>query len=170
MCLACTIEEVTGFDLSTDEGHEALEKLGRIPWPEVTEEMREAAALIGALYANPAGGTGGPLHIVTDDDNVEDSNLEFCSKDLSEWKGWDCTPEQEERVKVVSGMILDLMWPLDTKQRAVTVSLGLGSLMEANGRVYMPKTEFPIREVVLDNGQRIFQWGFRSRSVHGGLG
>lgn len=171
MCLTCTIEEVTGLDLSTDEGHEAIAKLDRIPWPAVTDEMREAAALIGALYANPAGGTGGPLHIVTDDDNVEDSNLEYCSKGLNEWKGWDCTPEQEERVKVISGMILDLLWPLDTKQRAVTVSLGYGFLSEIDGRVYMPNTEFPIREEIeLENGQRIFQWGFRSRSVHGGLG
>lgn len=176
MCLGCVIEEITGFDLQTDEGHDALAAMKargeRIPWPAVTDEMKEAAALIGALYANPAGSTGGPLHITTDDNNVEDGNLEFCRKDIETWAGWDCTPEQEDRVKVISGWILDLLWPMDTKARAVTIELGHGNLSEFNGRVYRPSTEFPIREEVRDAEGNYLgtQWGFRSRTVGSQLG
>lgn len=177
MCLSCAIEEITGVDLSTDEGHEKLAEIkkengGRIPWPKVTDEMEEAAALIGALYANPAGGTGGPLHITTDDNNVEDSNLAFCRKNIDEWTGYDSTPEQEHRAKVISDWILDLLEPMDLTQRQVAVELGHGSLSAFNGRVYMPSMEIPIREDILDaEGNRVgWQWGFRSRHVSGGLG
>lgn len=172
MCLSCAIEEVTGLDLQTDEGHDALAALGRIPWPAATDEMIEAAAYIGALHANPAGGTGGPLHITTDDNNVEDSNLAFCRKNIEEWTGYDCTPEQEERVKLLSGWILDLLEPLSLAERQVAIEIGCGSLNHVHGHVYMPATEFPIRERIEDaEGNYIgTQWGFRSRMVDANLG
>lgn len=154
-----------GLDLSTDEGHDALESLGRIPWPDVTDAMREAAALIAALYAGEAI-TGGPLHIVTDDDNVSDGNLAFCRDNIANF------PHPEDyrdwpKVAALSGWILDLLEPLDTKQRAVAISLGHGRLAEIHGKVYMPSTEFPIHEEVRDDDGNIvgFQWGFRHRKV-----
>jgi hypothetical protein len=167
MCLSCIIEQITGFDLSTDEGHDALSRLRRIPWPTATDEMIECAAYVRALYENPAGDTGGPLHIVTDDNNVEDSHLSFCRELIGEWTGYDCWPEQEHRAKVISGWILDLMEPMDVIQRQVTLGLGHGDLAEHHGHVFMPSTEFPIREDVLDDdGNRIgWQWGFRTRRV-----
>lgn len=169
MCLTCAIEEVTGLDLSTEEGHDELEKLVRIPWPRATDEMIECAAYIGALYANPAGGTGGPLHVTTDDNNVEDSNLDFCRKNIEEWTGYDSTPEQDEQVKLLSAWIIDLLYPLTLPERQVAIELGCGSLTQIHGHVYMPTAEFPIRETITDDDGNVtgWQWGFRTRRVEG---
>jgi hypothetical protein len=171
MCLSCVIEEVTGFDLQTDEGHEALqvlkEKGGRIEWPKATNEMIECAAYVSALYANPAGGTGGPLHVTVDDYNIDDINLDGCRNGIDNWESYDETPEQELRVKALSRWILDLLYPMSTVERSVTLALAHGSLREVNGHVFMPSTEFPIRETLYDadgnaNG---WQWGFKTRVV-----
>ena len=43
-----------------------------------TPAVRAAAATVTALYEHPNCIVGGNLHIVTDDWNLEDSNLEFC--------------------------------------------------------------------------------------------
>lgn len=42
-------------------------------------------AWLDRLYAMPDCAAGGPLHIVTDDYNVEDRHLEFCADRLGEW-------------------------------------------------------------------------------------
>lgn len=169
MCLTCTIEEITGLDLSTDEGHESLEKLGRIPWPEVTDQMEEVLAYIAALYKNPAGGTGGPLHVVVDDYNVDDESLSFCRGQMKEWTPYDCTADDGIRVLMLSGWILDLLEPMSVIERSVTIALAHGNLATIFRKVYMPSTEFPIREDVLDEHGNIIgtQWGFRSRKVRG---
>ena len=180
MCLSCTIEEVTGVDLGTDAGHDELDRIkaengGRIPWPPVTAEMKEVAGYIHALYEIPDGGTGGPLHIFTDDDNVEDSNLAFCRKEVQKWsegQHYADDPKAAVRIALLGGWILDLAEKMTLPERAVAVSLGHGILAEMHGRVYMPATEFPIREEVLDDDGRVvgMQWGFRHRTVQGGLG
>jgi hypothetical protein len=168
MCLSCTIEEVTGLDLSTDEGHDALEKLGRIPWPKADDRMLECAAYIAAMYAHPDGATGGPLHIVTDDFNVADDNLAFCRKSLDD--GWppheDVYPDAEH-VVTLAGWILELLDPMDEVGRSVTIALSHGDLAAVHGHIYMPSTEFPIREeIVDDDGNKVgTQWGFRHRTV-----
>ncbi len=43
-----------------------------------TPEIRHAAETVTALYEHPNCCVGGNLHIVTDDWNLEDSNLAFC--------------------------------------------------------------------------------------------
>lgn len=171
MCLSCTIEEVTGVDLSTEEGHDAVDALGRIPWPNATPAMLECGAYVAALYAHPDGGTGGPLHVVVDDDNVEDSNLEYCRGNIDGWVAYDTesAPETVERVRALSRWILDLMGPMCTKERAVTLALSRGSLQAMrDGTVWMPATEFPVREDVFDDDGKVvgFQWGFKRRT-HG---
>jgi hypothetical protein len=40
--------------------------------PPDTPAVREAAALVAAVYAAPWGGTGGPLHVEIEDMNLED--------------------------------------------------------------------------------------------------
>jgi hypothetical protein len=169
MCLSCIIEEITGLDLATQEGHDELEKLGRIPWPTATAEMIECAAYVSALHENPAGGTGGPLHIVTDDNNVEDSHLKFCRDQIEDgsWKGYDCTDKQEIQVKALGLWILDLMDPMSLAERQVALGLACGHITQIHGHVYMPSTEFPIRERIEDDeGNYVgFQWGFKTRKV-----
>jgi hypothetical protein len=166
MCLTCTIEAVTGIDLQEEGGHDALEALGRIEWPPATEQMLECAAYISALYANKEGGTGGPLHIATDDSNLEDSHLEFCRKNLQEWGPYWDDQEAGDRVLLLSRWILDLLEPMSVPERHVSVSLAHGSLTEVHGRIYMPRTEFPIREEIRDDDGNwvATQWGFRSRA------
>jgi hypothetical protein len=40
--------------------------------------METAVDLIERIYAHPEGASGGPFHILIDDGNVTDGNLEFC--------------------------------------------------------------------------------------------
>lgn len=177
MCLSCTIEEVTGIDLSTEAGHDALEALGRIPWPDATPAMLECASYIVALHAHPDGGTGGPLHIVVDDDNVDDSNLAYCRGNIVSWDAYDTEspPETVDRARALSTWILDLLDPMSTKERAVTIALADGNLKVIEEyppgedrkrlRVWMPAAEFPIREDIFDDAGSVvgFQWGFKTR-------
>jgi hypothetical protein len=166
MCLSCTIEEITGLDLSTDEGHDALEKLGRIPWPHVTPVMEEAASYIAALYNTTNGGVGGPVHIVTDDYNVDDDSLLFCRGEIKRWTPYEPEHGDGDRVKALATWILDLLEPMSVVERSVTVALAHDDIRVLNGRVFMPATEFPIRENVFDDDGNIvgFQWGFRNRT------
>jgi hypothetical protein len=48
------------------------------PEEPVREEMRHLQHAIRDFHTIPGCETGGPLHIVTDDGNVEDRNLDFC--------------------------------------------------------------------------------------------
>lgn len=50
----------------------------RPEWPEITPLMLETSRLIEQLYELPNCSVGGPLHILTDDQNVDDDNLAFC--------------------------------------------------------------------------------------------
>lgn len=47
-----------------------------------SEDMEEIAWMIAQWYKQPGCETGGPLHIVTDDQNVEDDDLIFCHEQL----------------------------------------------------------------------------------------
>lgn len=47
----------------------------------VTAEHLAVGQLIRRLYATDWGTCGGPLHITLDDNNVEDSSLDFCEAD-----------------------------------------------------------------------------------------
>jgi len=42
------------------------------------DKVRRAADLIAKIYEAPGGGAGGNCHIVVDDWNLEDHNVEFC--------------------------------------------------------------------------------------------
>lgn len=75
-------------------------------------EIQACRELIEELYRFPEGGVGGNLHIVTDDWNIEDGNLEFCRDQvLDESYG---TPDQRE----VELQILDLMDRMSLAERA----------------------------------------------------
>lgn len=51
---------------------------------ELPENVDELIQLIKELYATEMGGAGGPLHIVLDDWNLEDDNIEWCLLRLTE--------------------------------------------------------------------------------------
>lgn len=68
--------------------------------------------------------SGGPLHILTEDGNVTDENLEFCRKSvfdpdqehyqgLATWEIW--------HVKFICCNILDILGPLSVEDRKIIV-------------------------------------------------
>ena len=55
---------------------------GYVPDFEWSGRMKDTARLIRQWYEVPGMEVGGPLHITTDDQNVEDSSLLFCLMQL----------------------------------------------------------------------------------------
>jgi hypothetical protein len=56
-------------------------------------------------------------------------------------------------------------------ERSVTIALGHNELAVLHDdQIYLPATEFPIRETVLDDEGNVlaYQWGFRRRTFEGG--
>ena len=53
------------------------------------EEVKLVSAYVDCLYELEECSCGGSLHIVVDDDNVDDDSLEFCSKYIDEEGGID---------------------------------------------------------------------------------
>lgn len=92
MCLTC-VEKYGGTDV------------------EVTDDMRRVSRLVNDLYSLEGCVTGGPLHIVVDDYNLEAQDLEWCRKHLD-------GRDYEEHVKVLCHTILDALTPLTLAQRA----------------------------------------------------
>jgi hypothetical protein len=56
-------------------------------WPALTGLMVQVARAIQDLYAQEGCETGGPLHVVVDDDNVNDTSLVGCARfcDPDDW-------------------------------------------------------------------------------------
>ena len=44
----------------------------------------EVIPIVKAYYAKPGNGVGGALHIVLDDENVEDEHIEYCKQYAAE--------------------------------------------------------------------------------------
>lgn len=88
-----------------------------------TENMLQAASLIEELYEYHS--AGGPLHVITDDFNVEDSNLAFC---LLQIPGWNdpYNAEDSPHVQWLSSKILDLLEPMTESQRGASIGIAHG--------------------------------------------
>lgn len=72
--------------------------------------------LLKELYALNA--VGGPLHIIVDDFNVDDSHLEYCERTLAEhWSIQTAGPEEAQALRSVSQLILAALWPMTPAQR-----------------------------------------------------
>lgn len=84
-----------------------------VEWPDVTDEIRAAAALIDLLYEIEI--AGGPLHIYTDDFNVEDSNLLFCQGQVD--------AEEDPETKARAQAILDATQPMTKTQRLMVMAV-----------------------------------------------
>jgi hypothetical protein len=89
----------------------------------VTDAIRQCAALIKRLYAMPSGCAGGNCHIVTDDWNLEDHSIKFCSGQVDAG-GWvDRTDPEQLKIE---RQILDLMAPMSEAERASALGLEAG--------------------------------------------
>ncbi len=111
MCLTCVAQYVNE---------------GGAGWPEITPLMQETQRLIGELRVIPYCGTGGPLHVTTDDTNVDDDNIASCWNGLESWADeWadEQTPEERDKMLRVCGAICwGLSW-MTPAERAVAVEL-----------------------------------------------
>ena len=67
-------------------------------------------SLLTALYDTRQGGTGGPVHIVTDDLNVEDRHLDFCQRECED-------PFWTWEVTMLSLKILAVLSPMTSAER-----------------------------------------------------
>lgn len=112
MCIGC-IEQ----DCEADE----------IEAAKANPEVLRIRAMVKQLYTLPLCGTGGPLHITTDDTNVEDGHLDFCEsecrnpwggKDHPEWDTWDKDPQAHVTAKLGLEIIAALR-PLSMCERAL---------------------------------------------------
>ena len=119
MCYYCAVEYVTGIDTSKEDVPE------HIDWPPITDEMRKAALLIRDLYELPEGGTGGPLHVVVDDYNVEDDSIDFYGRCVR-GENTDCDDasyygEAWPALQDVSQQIIGLFRQMTVAERATTL-------------------------------------------------
>jgi hypothetical protein len=66
------------------------------------------------LHEQPDGRVGGPLHIITDDGNIRDSDVAYCWRSLNTGD-----PEKNAIVRVLCREILQLLLQLTESQRMV---------------------------------------------------
>ena len=135
MCFTCTLEAVTGLD-SKEKGGWSPEEVAEIVWPDCSSEMITLGRLRWALYECTSATTGGPMHIFTDDFNVEDSNLEFCLESAKKKGEWYSDFDDWPLVSAISIRMCELAAPMSEGERAVALSLSWGDLrLDHDGKV-----------------------------------
>lgn len=77
--------------------------------------------LVRELHGLPECGFGGPLHIITDDSNVRDSDLKFCRDEILgkelHWSLVDQSDEMRQKITAICLEILDILSHLTRRQR-----------------------------------------------------
>jgi len=89
----------------------------------------DAVRLIRHLYVDLDQAAGGPLHIILDDSNVDDSDLDYCAQpknyeylfngDFERWAqaGDDVSLERRTAIRDTCEQILTLLRPMSEQQR-----------------------------------------------------
>lgn len=102
---------------------------GCVPeWPTITPLMREVAQLIDDLHEIPGCEVGGPLHIVTDDPNYDDDDLNYCARSVFDLpgekaKGWWRERQDAHHSDLMERVCMAILWGLSSMtfdERAVT--------------------------------------------------
>ena len=123
MCRGCILDVMLERD--EEEGIQYVddEHWASIKWPELTPTMLRCAVLILDLYEFEGCVVGGPLHIVVDDFNIEDSNLDFCEERLP----FPIIPEYDDpAITRISSEIISLMRGMDARERTTVLALAHG--------------------------------------------
>lgn len=89
-----------------------------------SQKTVKAASLISAVYDCEYGGVGGYGHIVFDDWNIGDSNIDSCIEEASEGKYFD----GEEEIKVASLEALVFFKTLTEEERYSALAIQDGFL------------------------------------------
>lgn len=78
--------------------------------------------IVDELRSYPSCGVGGPLHIVTDDANVEDHDLDFCAREIdTHWSIDDAASGDREQIQELAREILERLRPLSERERLVAL-------------------------------------------------
>lgn len=116
MCLGCVAEE---YDAPPEV------------WPELRAHpgVIAAAEAIRALYTLPDCDTGGPLHVIVEDTNVDDDHLDW----RNGWHKWDAENQRwgseidvwwDDALAARCDAIVELLRPLTLPQRAMATVMG----------------------------------------------
>lgn len=126
MCWTCVLSEVREVGTVTIEGdHVAL------------------GPLIRKLYATEWGSVGGPLHIVLDDSNVQDHNLDFCQAEVEGREHW-TDPAMNDADRALCLDIIDRLRFLPTDaDRAVAIQEAHDGNPSPPGVMYMVDARWP---------------------------
>lgn len=117
-------------------------------WPEPTPVMVECAELVHRLYQLPGCGVGGPLHIVTDDENIDDDHLAFCWESVYDKPAVASRDELDGPSTIDTNVRYRAWWRLDqiTEETDLMVRVasailwGLGSMNEAERALVVAQT------------------------------
>lgn len=80
--------------------------------------------MVADLYALPTCTVGGPLHIILDDGNCRDSDLDFCRDEVTGGEHWsmaEATPEDRAEIARLSLAIIDFLRPSTEAQRRAII-------------------------------------------------
>lgn len=88
--------------------------------PPMTDEMWQLAGLVWDWYRMPGNDTGGVLHIVLDDYNIEDHCLDYCAEARYYDSNGECA-ETPPDVAAARDAIVDGLRPLTEPERVMVV-------------------------------------------------
>jgi len=112
-----------GIDMATDEERSATRKFldaNILGFDEVMKhkELRDLTVWCEAHFIN-----GEALHIIIEDGNYADTNVEFCLKliESGEWEGYTEEYPERQNDKIKMLRVLELMRPLSEEQREMVM-------------------------------------------------
>ena len=126
MCFGCVIREYEEAGLPEPDLHQTAIDVAADP------ALSRIVADIALMYQIPECGTGGPLHITTDDTNVDDRSLDFCEKEVRGAPLRDGEHQADiltlsEHEKALCLRIIAALRPLPLHIRALACDFGSGA-------------------------------------------
>jgi hypothetical protein len=106
----------------------------RPPLPEFPADASPTAQLMRRLFVDLGQSTGGPMHIVLEDGNVEDHSLDYCASDanmaylsngqLEQWAqaGDDVSDQHKQAIRDTCAEITALLRPMTEAQRRKAIN------------------------------------------------
>lgn len=135
MCWTCVADEYEEAGLPVPDWEETIRAL------HANESHRDLVVAIGDWYEIPLCSVGGPLHITTDDNNVDDRSLDFCEENLERYrrgggyKDPDCPPLTEADLDLGQSIIDGLRaLPLHTRSAICEAGSYLWEAVDAERR------------------------------------
>lgn len=86
--------------------------------PETVDAMWHLAGLVWDFYQLDSCSVGGPLHVVLDDNNIEEVHIRWCAENLDDWCAkWASRPTEIPAIKAQAPAIIDGLLALTEHQR-----------------------------------------------------